>query len=224
MNSDYLKLNQSLIRFPGIKLQTRDAHKLRGYFGELFKEHSPLLHNHYNDGRLRYRYPLVQYKVIDHQPLLTGIGEGAALLVELFLKIKELHIHGEIYPILSKNIENRIIRISDTNELFSYTFKTLWMALNEKNHANYLKSSREEKDKLLKKILIGNILSFYKGIGFTARREILLTVSLKEKSTKFKDIEMRAFSGSFVCNAVLPDYIGLGKAVSRGFGTILKTS
>jgi hypothetical protein len=33
---------------------------------------------------------------------------------------------------------------------------------------------------------------------------------------------MLAFSGSFVCNATLPDYIGLGKAVSRGFGCIVK--
>lgn len=30
----------TLIRFPGIHLETRDAHKLRGYFGNLFKEHS----------------------------------------------------------------------------------------------------------------------------------------------------------------------------------------
>ena len=224
MQTESFKLIQTIIRFPGITLKTRDAHKLRGYFGELFKEHSPLLHNHYDDGKLRYRYPLVQYKVIDHQPMLTGVGEGAELLIDLFLRIKEIRIAGETYTVLSKNIENRIISLQDTNELYTYTFKTLWIALNEKNHANYLKSSREEKDKLLKKILIGNILSFYKGIGFTAHREILLTVSLEEKSTKFKDIDMRAFSGSFVCNAVLPDYIGLGKAVSRGFGTILKTS
>jgi len=41
------------IKFPEIQLQTRDAHKLRGYFGNLFKQQSPILHNHYEDGRLR---------------------------------------------------------------------------------------------------------------------------------------------------------------------------
>ena len=35
------------ITLPEITLRTRDGHKLRGYFGELFREHSPLLHNHY---------------------------------------------------------------------------------------------------------------------------------------------------------------------------------
>ena len=85
------------IKFPEIKLQTRDAHKLRGYFGNLFKEHSPILHNHYDDGRLRYKYPIIQYKVINNVPTLVGIGEGAELLPKLFLKIKELDIDGKKY-------------------------------------------------------------------------------------------------------------------------------
>ena len=96
------------------------------------------------------------------------------------------------------------------------------MGLNEKNHSIYLKYSNAGRKKLLDRILIGNILSFYKGIGYNARKEILLTSELKEKQTKFKNIDMLAFEGSFVCNAILPEHIGLGKAVSRGFGTIIK--
>ena len=57
-------LHLTTIRFPEIALRTRDAHKLRGYFGNLFQEHSPLLHNHWEDGTSRYAYPLVQYKVV----------------------------------------------------------------------------------------------------------------------------------------------------------------
>ena len=59
------------ITFPEINLQTRDAHKLRGYFGTLFREHSPLLHNHLESGETQYRYPLVQYKVIGQTPMLA---------------------------------------------------------------------------------------------------------------------------------------------------------
>ena len=69
-----------IIQFPEITLKTRDAHKLRGYFGNLFKEYSPLLHNHYETGELRYKYPLVQYKVLDKVPTLVAIKEGAQLL------------------------------------------------------------------------------------------------------------------------------------------------
>lgn len=46
-----MRLHQSIIKFPEIKLQTCDAHKLLGYFENVFKEHSPLLHNHFEDGK-----------------------------------------------------------------------------------------------------------------------------------------------------------------------------
>src|SRR3989337_1593190 len=96
---------QTLIRFPDIRLATRDAHKLRGYFGELFKERSPLLHNHFEDGSLRYKYPLVQYKVVNEVPMLVGLNDGAKLLTELFLKIQELNINGHTYPVFQKNLD-----------------------------------------------------------------------------------------------------------------------
>lgn len=217
-----MKITQTIIQFPEITLKTRDAHKLRGYFGNIFKENSPLLHNHFKDGKNRYAYPLVQYKVIKNIPVLMGLSDGAKLLIDLFLKIKKLNINGKNFKILSKNIENKTIEITETDELFEYRFETLWMALNETNYKKFVNGSHEEKDKLLKTILTGNILSFYKGIGFWAGQKILVKLKLMEKSTKFKDQNMIAFSGTFICNAVLPDYIGIGKAVSRGFGTIMR--
>jgi hypothetical protein len=47
-------------------------------------------------------------------------------------------------------------------------------------------------------------------------------VNVKSKATNFKDTKMVAFQGNFITNALLPDEIGIGKAVSRGFGTIKK--
>lgn len=217
-----LKVTQ--IKFPEIQLQTRDAHKLRGFFGNLFKEHSPLLHNHYDSGALRYRYPLIQYKVIDKVPMLVGIREGAELLPQLFLKIEEFDIDGKNYPVHVKNIETGKEEVGFTDELKEYQFKTLWMALNQKNHHQYIQlKSKEEKDKLLNRLIIGNILGFYSNIKLQLAPEerLFAKVRVQEKSTKFKGNEMLAFSGSFVVNALLPDLIGLGKSVSRGFGTVI---
>lgn len=212
------------IRFPEIQLRTRDAHKLRGYFGNLFQEHSPLLHNHYDTGALRYRYPLIQYKVIDKVPMLVGIEEGAELLPQLFLKIKQLDIAGKTYPINTKNIETGKEEVGFTDELKEYQFKTLWMALNQKNHHQYIQSkSKEEKDKLLNRLIIGNILGLYSNIKLQLAPEerLFAKVRVQEKSTKFKGNDMVAFSGNFVVNALLPELIGLGKSVSRGFGTVV---
>lgn len=213
----------TIIRFPEISLQTRDAHKLRGYFGEYFKEHSPLLHNHYEDGSSRYRYPLVQYKIIDEVPVLVGYNEGADLLATLFLKIKEINIEGNIIPIFSKNISQKSEEIGVIDELITYTFCNHWMALNSENHKVYINSTSDEQHHMLNQILKGNILSFFKGMGIWLDDKIMVKGNFKPKTSKFKDQKMMVFEGNFVCNMALPEFAGLGKSVARGFGALKKT-
>lgn len=217
-----MPITQTIIRFPEIELQSRDAHKLRGYFGSLFKERSELLHNHMGNGEFRYAYPQVQYKVIGQTPTLVGIKEGAELLTELFLKIKELKIGDTVYPIHQKNIEARQVEPGASVAPKTYRFETLWMALNQKNHERYTDANPLEREKLLEKILVGNCLSFFKGLGLFVDVQLEARASLKEKETRFKNNRMIAFEGMFEINAELPDWIGLGKQVSRGFGTIVK--
>lgn len=213
------------IQFPEISLQTRDAHKLRGYFGNLFKEYSPLLHNHYETGELRYHYPLVQYKVLNRVPMLVALNEGAQLLSQLFLKIRELKIDGKEYRVQSKNIRSEMVEVGYSDDLHEYAFQTLWMGLNQENHKKFIQEgSSEGRQKILNRIIAGNVLSFFKGLDIylDVGQRLMVICKLEEKSTRFKDKEMMAFSGSFVMNAALPSWVGLGKAVSRGFGTIAK--
>jgi len=211
-----------LIQFPEIALATRDAHKLRGYFGRLFETHSPLLHNHLEGGGLRYAYPLVQYKVLDQVPTLLGLEDGAKLLIELFLKIKELQLRGKHFPVMSKHIKSEQVQIGVADELYLYHFQTLWMALNQQNYQRYRQADELGQKQMLQRIAIGNILSLLKGLNiFLSEQErIMVKLSLQPKGTRFKDQDMLAFEGSFTTNALLPDHIGLGKAVSRGFGSI----
>lgn len=215
-------LQQTIIRFPEISLRTRDGHKLRGYFGNLFKERSELLHNHMGNGELRYDYPQVQYKVIDQTPILVGLKDGAELLGELFLKIKKLNISGKQYPIRQKNIEGKSAHIGISDKSNTYRFDTLWMALNQRNHDRYKIKDELERQHQLERILIGNLLSFFKGMEHYVEEQIQLKGTFKEMTTRFKNKRMLAFEGMFTTNLRLPDYIGLGKAVSRGFGTIRK--
>jgi hypothetical protein len=215
-----MQITQTIIQFPDIELQTRDAHKLRGYFGNLFKEHSPLLHNHYDDGSARYAYPLVQYKVIDKTPLLVGFQEGAELLVSLFLKIREIQIAGQNYPVLAKNIQQKQYDLNVNQQLYNYRFKTLWMALNQENHRIYQQLDENAKTEFLNRQLQNNILSFYKGLSFRTTDRIMAVTRVNEKQTQFKDQPMLVFDGEFTTNAFLPEMAGIGKAVSRGFGTV----
>lgn len=215
-----MQITQTIIHFPDIRLKTRDAQKLRGYFGNLFKEHSPLLHNHYQDGTTRFAYPLVQYKVIKNVPMLVGLEEGADLLISLFLKIRELDIEGEYYPVSAKNIHQTRCELAVNQQLYDYSFETLWMALNQDNFRKYVHLDEEQKKEFLNRQVQNNILSFYKGVSFRVDERIMSTARLEEKQTTFKDQQMLVFSGMFTTNAYLPEHVGIGKAVSRGFGAV----
>ena len=215
-----MQIIQTIIQFPNIQLQTRDAHKLRGYFGNLFKEHSPLLHNHYEDGSSRYAYPLVQYKVIDKTPVLVGFQEGADLLISLFLQIREIDIEGQFYPVLAKNIQQKQYELSVNKELYNYSFKTLWMALNQENFKKYEELDESDRVGFLNRQLQNNILSFYKGLSFRTDERVMVITKMEERQALFKNQSMLVFSGEFTSNAYIPEWTGIGKAVSRGFGTV----
>lgn len=214
-------IHQVIIRFPEIQLATRDSHKLRGYFGNLFKEHSPLLHNHLEGGEQLYKYPMVQYKVLQDVPTLVGLNEGAELLITLFLKMQELQIGGRTYPVHQKNIESKMVNTGLSTNLHAYRFVTLWMALNQKNHDFYVNEIAEKRKLHLSNILKGNILSFFKAMNYHAPAQVMANLKIRgEKQTHFKNNTMLAFEAEFVTNCLLPDFTGLGKSVSRGFGSI----
>lgn len=214
-------IHQTIIRFPEIQLATRDAHKLRGYFGRVFQEHSPLLHNHLESGESAYRYPLVQYKVIDKVPTLVGLNEGADLLINLFLKMKFIEIEGVKHLINQKNIESKTLEIGLDSDLHSYRFQTLWMALNQENHQRYIANSPAQQQKQLNTLLQNNILSYFKAMNYWVNGQVMaMTQQVVERETKFKDQTMIAFQANFVTNAVLPSFIGIGKSVARGFGSL----
>ncbi|MBW1679139.1 MAG: CRISPR-associated endonuclease Cas6, partial [Deltaproteobacteria bacterium] len=101
-------------------------------------------------------------------------------------------------------------------------FLTPWLALNEKNYEKYQRVGRWEKKKeLLEKILIGNIISMSKSLGYTVPKPIKATIDkLREVKTSLKGTPMLGFLGTFSVNFEIPDYWGIGKSVSRGFGTI----
>lgn len=211
------------VTFPEIRLPQRAAAQLRGYFGTVFQEHSPLLHNHYDDGRLRYAYPLVQYKVVGGMPMLVGLKDGASLLTELFFQMKTLHLNDREYPVMERDIAFKNVSVGIGEGLSDYRFRTLWLPLNQQNYPEYLQKDADERRAMLGRILTGNLLSFFKGVGlFLPEGERVLTTvrPQEERLTGFKDQLMTGITGGFTTNVMLPDFIGLGKSVSRGYGVV----
>lgn len=213
-------MHLTTLQFPEVQLQQRDGHKLRGYFAHLFGEESDLFHNHGADGKDMYRYPRIQYKVIRSHPVVVGIDEGAQLLTERFLRIQQIEINGNVIALHQKDLKSKEHTIAVGEGLYTYQFLSPWQALNPTNFRLYMEMSEKERTEKLKKILIGNMMSFCKGIGYQVNERILVTIQLKEVPIQFKNKQMTGFKGQFTSNILLPDWIGLGKSSARGFGVI----
>ena len=109
-----------------------------------------------------------------------------------------------------------------SDSLTSYRVKN-WLPLNKENYATYQQlDNMIERIGLLEKILVGNLMSLFKGIGIHIDTDIKVSITdIKSQHTiRYKDIKLSAFDIEFKSNAQLPDYIGIGKSVSQGYGVV----
>ncbi len=194
------------------------ADKLRGYIS--YKFPYPIFHNHLNDDEYIYTYPRVQYRIIDGKAYILGIEEGAKL-IKMLSDIDKLNLGDNIYDIKQKTFYDKEEKIMPMTKLLQYKFMAPWLALNQKNFLKFkMLKDWKEKKVMLNNILIGNIISMSKGLSFDIEKNIYVHSKLKEIRTKYKDTIVSGFVGEFRTNFKIPDFFGLGKGVSRGFGVI----
>ncbi len=191
---------------------------LRGFVGNKFRD-EPILHHHLEKNYL-YTYPLVQYKVIKGTPVILGINEGATALKNISNEFDNLKLGTSSYKIVEKQTIEKYQNFCFSEKERKYNFVIPWIALNEKNYKEYNSLNKKEQTLLLHKVLIGNILSVAKAFEYVVLSELKVKTKVKPVSVVYKGISMIGFSGDFKINFKLPEFIGLGKGVSQGFGTV----
>jgi hypothetical protein len=219
-----MKIKTNYLTLKTDKAVTDGTNKLRGYIANTFNEYT-LLHNHYNENNFVYSYPLVQYQIMEGEASILGIEEGAKVIKEISDEINELKLGDKYYKVNEKIIHEKETNIKVTNTEKQYKFLSPWLALNEKNYDKYNELEVWKDRKIfLNKILIGNILSMAKGLGIIVNREIRPKTHLKYQNAKYKSINMQGFVGEFKIKFKIPDFFGLGKGVSYGFGIVKETT
>ncbi len=212
----------TLTLVPDRKVGT-NASKLRGFFATRFNEYT-LLHQH-NCDKVIYTYPLVQYKILKGVPLVFGINEGVDVLQEIYNKYDKIKLDESTYEILEKKISFKEQDFGISDKFHTYSFETPWFALNQENFTDkYKRMDSTAQKELLRKTLVGNILSMSKSLGYTVPEKIKCEINLYPGSSRMKGVEIATFKGKFMVNFLIPDYFGLGKSVSRGFGTVKRCS
>ncbi len=213
-----MKVQTIRLIFNELNIPPRCAPRIRGYLASRYPQYLAL-HNHDGD-KYVYSYPLIQYKVIKSTPFILGISEASAILKQVFSEIEVLNISREQLQIYERTIEIAHGEWTETDEIYDYEFLTPWMALNQSNHTKYLNSNLSRQSDLLNRIFTGNILSISKCLNYTVQGRIRAYTNVRPIEVNFKDKPMLAFKGKVSVNFLIPDYWGLGKSTSRGFGTI----
>lgn len=215
-----VQLSQCQLRLARVS-QSFQTPQLRVFFGREFEEEI-YMRSHNADGTVIYQYPRVQFKVVDREALLLGFNEGSELLQELWPKMDQSRLGDDEMPVLESRFETSSHEFNVTAEPIEYTFATPWLALNQKNFREYVgsRNQRFRKDEL-SRILAGNCLGMAKSLGIRFADRISADCrGLTSIKTTLKGSGMIGFVGKFLLNLELPEFIGLGKSVSRGFGTI----
>ena len=186
-------------------------------------DNASFFHNHQEEG-FRYAYPLVQYKRIDGHAAVLGINEGGEAIEELFkdrlryeCQLGNRQVEMELIGIRSEKVS-----IHCMEQDCIYSIKG-WLPLNRENYRNYLSADGlAEQIAMLERILIGNILSFAKGLGVFFEIPVRCRIFQleNEKSFNYKNVGLLSFSAKFRTNVSLPAYIGLGKSVSINNGVV----
>jgi hypothetical protein len=182
-----------------------------------------LFHNHIDDTRLRYSYPLIQYKLLSRKASIICIQDGVEEIDAFFFKSDlRISLNGKIIDLKIENLKAYQATLNVYDSVFRYNISN-WLALNEKNYRLYkaLKDS-DEQVQFLERILTGNLISMAKGLGYQVEKEITVSiVKIKNLFTRtYKETKFQVFHADFDTNFFLPDYIGLGKNASIGYGVV----
>ena len=217
------KIRTLLLQFTN-EISSTEIPKYRGAVIASLENKNILYHNHLDD-KFRYAYPLIQYKRLHKKAAILCIGEGINAIHEFFTSNNFMfNMGGKEIEMTIDSINTYDNDITIREELQHYRIRN-WLPLNSTNYSMYHEAnSLVERIQLLERVLIGNILSFLKGVDIHIEEQLELHVTniTNQRPATYKRIKLMAFDIEFSTNLNLPQYIGIGKNASVGYGILTK--
>lgn len=201
------------------KIKFQDIEKLRGNIINKFSN-IPITHNHYENGKSIYRFPEIQYKIINNKLSMMFFNDNIDLILNVYNNINYLKVGDKLYNDIEKDFEIKEFDIKYLrDEFIEYEFISNYLPFNQINYKKFLKNEYS-----LEQAIANNILEFLSGIKIRLKENEKIIVNDLEniisKSIKNKNINFMGFKLKFKTNMDLPNYISLGKRKSIGFGVI----
>jgi len=190
---------------------------------EATERQSSLFHNHGPDDTFMYRYPKIQYKITERKATIICLDDGTDD-IHYLLQNRSLDLRigdrQEVFEIEDIHIQYPQVQTWQAN--FQYALKN-WQGLNQGNYQKYQALDGEvERLQFLEKMLLGNLLALSRGfeLDTSIPIQVQITRMKQEKWLGYKGRKVLTFTLNLKTNLSLPDYLGLGKGVSVGFGSV----
>jgi hypothetical protein len=216
------KIRYLKIRFAN-RLMPWELPLFRGAVIEATGRQSSLFHNHGPDDTFLYRYPKIQYKITERKATIICLDDGTDD-IHYLLQNRSLDLRigerQELFEIEDIHIQYPQLQTWQAN--FQYALKN-WQGLNQENYQKYQALEGEvERLQFLEKMLLGNLLAIARDFDLDSEIPIQLQITRmkEEKWLGYKGRKVLCFTLNFKTNLSLPDYVGLGKGVSVGFGSV----
>jgi len=168
-----------------------------------------------------HRYPVLQCKQVKRNLMVTGIGQGADCLCHLTGDLTTLGSGENSCRITARDpaIRSELFGVIDASD--TYEFQTPWLALNQQ-HAKkfYDLNGKPQRDAFMQKLLMSHLTTLAKSLDYTITVPITCEAKVRFLRERIERENVIVFLGKFRTNLRIPDYLGIGRSVSQGYGTI----
>ncbi len=210
------------------EIQPNELENFRGALIEKVGLEHERYHNHNNakDGSpaFHYRYPLVQYQLLRRRPRLLFLEEAIEDARHFFTRPDwDFTMNGRPYQSTVAELKASQYEIGLTPGQYRHYRLRRWQALNTDNFQSYRQlETLTAKVAFLERVLTGQLLSFFSGVGhrLPERFGLALTDWHYSGAALYKGVRVCTFGLSFRTDLLLPPGVGLGKGVSLGFGMV----
>ena len=220
MSSKYPEVRTVAVRIFTDKPVRKTPYQVKGVMMNQFPDEEivPMLDGSY---RQKFLYPRVQVKILNEQIYIVGINEGVDSIKAIAQKMDFLDFGNITFQVLDNEIEEHGNRFQPVSKLIRYRFVTPWVALNQTTGYRYRNLNNADRVNFLNRLLGQNIVFMAREMGMELEENIFTKVTLSSLFPRQVDENnWGAFDGEFRANFVLPNYLGIGNGITRGYGAL----
>ena len=220
MSDSFPNIKSVVVRVITDKPVRKTPYQVKGVFMRQYPDEAiiPMLDGTFRD---KFLYPRVQVKILNEQIYIIGIHEGVEPVLSLTKKFEKFDFGNITFEVQNCDIGNAQNQSIPSSKLVRYRFITPWVALNHMTGGRYRFLTNQEKPSFLNRLLGQNIIFLANEVGVKLEDNIFTKVKVTSLFPRPVDEnKWGAFMGEFKTNFILPNYIGVGNGITRGFGTI----